>query len=68
MMAFMTFMAFITFMTSMTHGNVIFDILELAEFRKYSTDWVLQKFEEPCRIYKKYANVNVKCNDDMMIC
>ena len=42
--------------------NVIFDILELAAFRKYSTDSVLQKFEEPCRIYKKYVNLN-----DMMI-
>ena len=52
-------MAFITFMTSMTHWNVIFDILELAAFRKYSTDWVLQKFEEPCRIYKKNVNVNM---------
>ena len=32
-------MAFITFMTSMTHWNVIFDILEPAAFRKYSTWW-----------------------------
>ena len=55
-------MAFITFMTSMTHWNVIFDILELAAFRKYSTDWVLQKLEQLCRIYKKYVNLN-----DMMI-
>ena len=32
-------------MTFMTHGNVIFDILEPPSFRKYSTRWVLQKFE-----------------------
>ena len=42
------------------------NVLELAEFRKYSTDWVLQKFEEPCRLYKKYVNVNVNV-DVMMI-
>ena len=52
-------MTFMTFMASMTHANVIFDILELAAFRKYNTDWVLQKFEEPCRMCKKYINVNV---------
>ena len=28
---------FMIFMTFMTHGNVIFDILEPAAFRKYST-------------------------------
>ena len=49
----------VAFITNITHGNVIFDILELAAFRKYSTDWVLQKFEEPCRMCKKYINVNV---------
>ena len=37
-----------TFMTIMTL-NVIFDILEPHAFRKFSTCWVLQKFEEPCR-------------------
>ena len=37
------------FMTFMTQGNVIFNILEAAAFRKFSTCWVLQKFEEPCR-------------------
>ena len=42
----------ITFMTIMTL-NVIFDILEPHAFRKFSTCWVLQKFEEPCRILKK---------------
>ena len=52
MMAFMTFMTFMAFMTFMTHGDVIFDILEPAAFRKYSTHWVLQKFEESCRIFK----------------
>ena len=41
-----------TFMTIMTL-NVIFDILEPHAFRKFSTCWVLQKFEEPCRILKK---------------
>ena len=41
-----------TFMTVMTL-NVIFDILEPLAFIKYSTCWVLQKFEEPCRILKK---------------
>ena len=41
------------FMTFMTQGNVIFNILEAAAFRKFSTCWVLQKFEEPCRILKK---------------
>ena len=56
-----------TFMTFMTHGNVLFDILELAAFRKYSTDWVLQKFEEPCRIYKKYVNVNINVNLNVMM-
>ena len=42
-----------TFMTFMAQGNVIFDILEPHAFRKFSTCWVLQKFEEPCRILKK---------------
>ena len=44
---------FMIFMTFMTHGNVIFDILEPPTFKKYSTCWVLQKFEETCRILKK---------------
>ena len=30
-------------MTFITHGNVIFDILELPEFRKYSTCVVLKR-------------------------
>ena len=46
---------FITFMTFMENKNVIFDILELPAFRKYSTCWVLQKFGEPCRILKKFS-------------
>ena len=29
----------VVFIIFITHGNVIFDILELAAFRKYSTDW-----------------------------
>ena len=45
----MTFMAFMTFMT---HWNVIFDILEPPAFRKYSTCWILQKFEESCRNFQ----------------
>ena len=49
-------MTFMTFMTFMTHWNVIFDILEPSAFRKYSTCWVLHKFEEPCKIYKKFVN------------
>ena len=52
-------MTFITFMTFMTHGNVIFDILELPAFSKYSTCWVLEKCEEPCRILKKFVHACV---------
>ena len=52
-------MTFMTFMTFMTHRNVIFDILEPPAFRKYSTRWVLQKFEEPCTILKKFVHVCV---------
>ena len=44
-----------TFMTFMTHGNVIFDILEPPAFRKYSTCWVLQKFEKPYIILRKFV-------------
>ena len=46
-------------MTLMTHGNVTFDIIEPLTFRKYSTCWVLQKFEEPCRILKKIVHACV---------
>ena len=42
-------------MTFMTHGNVTFDILEPPAFRKYSTCWVLDKSEKPCRILKKFV-------------
>ena len=48
-----------TFMTFMTHGNVTFDILEPPAFRKYSTCWVLQKFEESCKILKKFVHAFV---------
>ena len=30
----------------------MFDIIEPHEFRKYSKCWVLEKSEEPCRIYR----------------
>ena len=43
-------------MTFMTHENVIFDTLEPPAFRKYKTWLVLQKFEEPCRILKKFVH------------
>ena len=46
-------MTYMTFMAFMTYGNVTFDILEPPAFRNYSPCWVLQKFEEPCRISKK---------------
>ena len=48
-------MTFMIFMTFMTQGNVIFDILEPPAFIKYSTCRVLQKFEEPCKILKKFV-------------
>jgi len=35
-----------TLITLITHENVIFDIPEPPAFRKYSTGWVLQKFEQ----------------------
>ena len=46
-------------MTFMTRENVIFDILEPHAFRKYSTCWVLQKFEASCRILKKFVHACV---------
>ena len=49
-------MTFMIFMTFMTHGNVIFYILAPTAFRKYSTWWVLQIFEEPWRILKKFVH------------
>ena len=45
-------MTFMTFMTFMANWNVIFDILEPPAFRKYSTCWILQKFEESCRNFQ----------------
>ena len=51
----MTSMTFMTFMSFMTYGNVIFDILEPHAFRKYSTCWVLQKFEKPYIILRKFV-------------
>ena len=47
------------FVIFMTHGNVIFDILEPPAFIRYSTCWVLQKFEEPWRILKKFVHACV---------
>ena len=35
---------------------VMFDIIEPHAFRKYSTCWVLEKSEEPCRILKKFVH------------
>ena len=52
-------MTFMTFMSFMTHVNVIFDILGPHAFRKYSTCWVLQKFEERYRILKKFVHACV---------
>ena len=39
------------------YAYVMFDIIEPHEFRKYSTCWVLEKSEEPCRILKKFECV-----------
>ena len=52
-------MTFMTFMSFMTHLNVIFVILGPHAFRKYSTSWVLPKFEERCRILKKFVHACV---------
>ena len=41
------------------YAYVRFDIIEPHAFRKYSTFWVLEKSEEPCRILKKIVNVCV---------
>ena len=35
---------------------VMFDIIEPHSFRKYSTCWILEKSEEPCRILKKFVH------------
>ena len=35
---------------------IMFDIIEPHTFRKYSTCWVLEKSEEPCRILKKFVH------------
>ena len=43
-------------MTFMIHGHVIFDNLEPSALKKYSTCWVLQKFEEPCKLLKKFVH------------
>ncbi len=37
----------------------MFDIIEPHTFRKYSTFWVLEKSEEPCRILKKSVHACV---------
>ena len=39
--------------------SVMFDIIEPHAFRKYSTCWVLEKSEEPCRILKKFVHACV---------
>ena len=38
------------------YAYVMFDIIEPHAFRKYSTCWVLEKSEEPCRILKKFVH------------
>ena len=38
---------------------IMFDIIEPHTFRKYSTFWVLEKSEEPCRILKKFVHASV---------
>ena len=38
------------------YAYVMFHIIEPHAFRKYSTCWVLQKSEEPCRILKKFVH------------
>ena len=42
-----------------TYEHVMFDIIEPHAFRKYSTCWVLEKSEEPCRILKKFVHACV---------
>ena len=37
------------------YAYVMFDIIEPHAFRKYSTCWVLEKSEEPCRILEKFV-------------
>ena len=45
------------------YAYVMFDIIEPHEFRKYSTCWVIEKSEEPCRILKKFVHACVfQCN------
>ena len=39
------------------YAYVMFYIIEPHAFRKYSTYWVLEKSEEPCRILKKFVHV-----------
>ena len=41
------------------YAYVMFDIIEPHAFRKYSTCWVLEKSEEPCRILKKFVDACV---------
>ena len=43
----------------MCDAYVMFDIIEPHGFRKYSTCWVLEKSEEPCRILKKFEHACV---------
>ena len=41
------------------YAYVMFDIIEPHSFRKYSTCWVLEKSEEPCRILKTFVHACV---------
>ena len=41
------------------YAYVMFYIIEHRAFRKYSTCCVLEKFEEPCRILKKFVHACV---------
>ena len=44
---------------SKMYAYVMFDIIEPHTSRKYSTCWVLEKSEEPCRILKKFVDACV---------
>ena len=38
------------------YAYAMFDVIEPHAFRKFSTCWVLEKSEEPCRILKKFVH------------
>ena len=46
--------------------SVMFDIIEPHAFRKYSTCWVLEKSEEPCRIFKKFVHACVVIHAEVL--